>query len=466
MRDAANGLMSSNVQAPQMQAARAEHTSAVGAFGAPVLWNVGEQYKAPDAMQAAQMGAVPQMSAATVQQPQAMQATMAGGVKVNAPSQNSLDLKGAYDGFIHGDRGNNPFLTGGIAKGINQSKNAFDAMVTDALSATQDVLAGIRSNSVLSGMYGGNRQGIAEGKAIESMNQNLARAASQFGQNNTDAAVAAQAGAYETDSNRALSATQGLGAQQYGVAQQDAAMAQQTQLANQQAANQAAQTNFGGLLSGAMADAGYAQQAGLANQQAGLTQAATNAGLLQDAAKTNYGGQLSVNAGNAGLLQQANLANQQAGNVASMFGATQTQNADIHNANNRQQTNQFNAGLLQQAGQTNLQAQLGTNQLNSANRTAGIGAQQGLLGMAQAGAQTQDNYQANRLGQVNSLLSPYTTGQNVPFQPVYNNTASAGLGGAMAGLSLFNMFNQANRPQTDVRNAPFGNTVSGSFGVA
>lgn len=240
----------------------------------------------------------------------------ASGNMVQAPRQNNLDLTGSYNSLINGAPGANPYLTGAIQKGINQSSNAFGNMVTDAKNATQDVLGSVRGNSVLAGQYGGSRQGIAEGRAIDSMNTNLARAASQFGQNNTDAALAAQAGAYDADRNRQLSATQGLGAQQYGVALQDAntknaaefmnvgnawdnskfnaTLQQQSNLANQNAAqqtfmanqasqlqtnaqNNAAATNGAGLLGSAL---NYANNAATAQDNYGINRATEVNGLL------------------------------------------------------------------------------------------------------------------------------------------------------------------------------------------
>lgn len=265
-----------------------------------------------------------------------MQAAQMQGTTVNAPAQNGMDLTGSYDSLINGQSGANPYLTGAIGKGINQSNNAFGNMVSDATKATQDVLGGIRSNSVLAGQYGGSRQGIAEGKAIESMNTQLGRAASQFGQNNTDAAVAAQAGAYDSDRNRQLAATQGLGAQQYGVASQNATMAQQTAAAN--------------------------------------------------------------------------------------------------------------AGFAQQAAQNNQQAQLGTNAQNQAGTVAGMGGINGLLAGAAGQAQNQDAYSLNQAGKVNSLLSPYlgqVPGSSTTSQPLYENRAGNMLGGAAAGLGLYNQYKNA-----------------------
>ncbi|MEH6435771.1 hypothetical protein [Massilia sp. DD77] len=154
--------------------------------------------------------------------PQAGISAYAVGSDVQAPGQNNLNLSGSFNSLINGAPGSNSYLTGAIQKGINQSSNAFGNMMTDAKSATQDLLGNIRGGSIAAGQFGGSRQALAEGKAIDSFNTNMSRAASQFGQNNTDAAVAAQAGAYDADRNRQLAATQGLSGQQYGVAQQNA----------------------------------------------------------------------------------------------------------------------------------------------------------------------------------------------------------------------------------------------------
>jgi hypothetical protein len=148
----------------------------------------------------------------------------AQGSMVNAPAQNNLNLSGAYDKMINGDPAANPYLTGAIGKGINQSNNAFQNMQTNATTnLMHNILPSIRSDSVLAGQYGGSRQGVAEGNAIGDFARAQQQAVGQFGQNNTDAAVAAQAGAFDNGQNRALAAMQGLGAQQYATAAQNTA---------------------------------------------------------------------------------------------------------------------------------------------------------------------------------------------------------------------------------------------------
>jgi len=244
------------------------------------------------------------------------------GAQIKSPSQNNLDLAPAYKDMIYGQAGNNPYLTGAIQKGINQSNNAFGNYTQDATKATQDLLGNIRGGAVMNGQMGGTRQGIAEGRAIGDLTQNLGRAASQFGQNNTDAAVSAQAGAYDADRNRALSAMSGLGAQQYGVAAQQAQLDQQRAMANQQ-------------------------------------------------------------------------------------------------------------------------AQLGTNQLNSANTATGIGASSGLLNQAYGYGGNNDTHDLNHLGQVAGILQPFAGFGQSTSSPLYSNPMGNAVGGATAGLGLYNAYKGA-----------------------
>ena len=263
--------------------------------------------------------------------PQIAGAAWAKGNMVDAPKQNNIDLSGAYNDFINGPRGDNKFLTSAIQGGIDQSKNAFNQMQSTATeNLMENIMPSIRSNSVLSGQYGGSRQGVAEGNAIGDFTKAQQQAATMFGQNNTNAAVGAQANAYETDSNRALSATQGLGAQQYGVAQQDA----------------------------------------------------------------------------------------------------QTKNAAEF----------MNVGQANQNYATNAQLQQANNALNQNGAQAGASMLNGLLGNAYSVGQNQDNYGINQATKVNNLMAPYLS-QN-PVQPVAptSNTMGGLLGGAAAGLSLYNQF--------------------------
>lgn len=250
-----------------MNAAASPQNASMQQFGNASMNYLG-QNGAQD-MEAARQAAYGQMNSGLTapQQGSAIVANTPGmqAAQINAPSQNNLDLSSGYNDMIYGQAGNNPYLTGAIQKGINQSSNAFGNMVSDATKATQGLLGDIRGGAIVNGQMGSSRQGIAEGKAIDSFNTQIGRAASQFGQNNTDAAVAAQAGAYDADRNRALSAMQGLSGNQYNTATQNAAFQQQ-----------ANQTNYQGQLQGNLANAGFQQSALNNNLQSQLNTQALN----------------------------------------------------------------------------------------------------------------------------------------------------------------------------------------------
>lgn len=208
-------------------------------------------------------------------------AVVTPGAVIKAPAQNGMDLTGSYDKFINGDPAANPYLTGAIQKGIDQSTNAFTNMQTDATrNLTQNVLPSIRSGAQAAGGYGGSRQGIAEGLAMGQFGTDMARAAGQFGQNNTDAAVAAQSGQFSQGQDRALAATQGLGAQQYGVASQNAQFDQQANLTNNQAQQNANALNA------------TVQQQG-ANNLSGILGSAYTVGQNQDSYALNQAGKVN-----------------------------------------------------------------------------------------------------------------------------------------------------------------------------
>lgn len=343
--------------------------------------------------QAPLMMNVPLAEQVKLQTPEAIKngATMfmgpgAKGVGVAGPAQNSMDLKSSFDKMINGAPGANPFLTGAIQKGINQSKNAFDSMQTDSSrNLLEMILPNVRGGAIASGQYGSTRQGIAEGRALGDFGREQQRAISQFGQNNTDAAVAAQAGAYDADSNRALSAMQGLSSNQNAAAIASASNAQAAALANLEAQTRTNEVN-----------ARLQQERDMAMLQGGFSQAATQ----------------------AGLTQQTNLANQ---------------NAILGVGSNNQQSQLS-------TNNSNLQSQLTTNNLNSNNLQSGVGMLGGLLGTAVGNASNQDAYGLNRASQVNGLLAPYLSAnqKDTTTTPLYQNKTGNLIAGATAGLGIYN----------------------------
>lgn len=329
----------------------------------------------------------PSASAAQVNAPNAitpafaqganMVSAQSAGAQINAPSQNTLDLKSAYDRVINGDAGANPYLNKALTAGIDATNAGYQRNLSGLTDTLQkQILPGIRSNSVLAGQYGGSRQGIAEGNALSDFTKQATDANLQLGLQNSANTTGAQAQAFGQGQDRSLAALQGLSGQQYGVASQNAALQQANNIANAQLQNQTGIQVSGN------------------NQQANLA--------------------------NAGFVQQAALANQNA-----------QQQALTQNAQNQQQTNL-----------ANLQAQQGTNSLNSANQATGLQGLSGLLGQIYGIGQNQDNYALNRAGQTNSLLAPYLSANSSSSTqtPLYSNPGGNILGGAAAGLGLYNQF--------------------------
>lgn len=414
LRQGAYNLMGQK-DAPQMEAAQSN-------FYNPVI---AAKSALPDQMQAAQIASTPSYQAALSAGASPVQAS-----SVATPSQNNLDLSNAYNAFINGQSGNNPYLTGAIQKGINQSNNAFGNMIQDGTQAVQDALASIRGGAISSGQYGGSRQGLAEGRTLGDFSKNLMRAASQYGQNNTDAAVSAQAGQYNNDQQMKLNALNTLSGQQYGAAAQNAQMAQQAAMQNAQMQQQNNQFNTANQNDAARTNAAMQNQS-----------ATNNAQLQQQANQTNYNSALNNNQFNAGQQQQANLTN----------------NASLLN------NSQFNANLNQQANNQNLGAQLQTNGLNSQNTVAGLSGLQGVMGNQYQMANAQNNYDMNRAGQLNGLLSPYmgVNSSSTQTTPTYTNPTSNFLGGALLGQQLYNNFTKS--PTSSSAPTSFLNAFGSSY---
>lgn len=209
----------------------------------------------------------------------------AKGNMVDAPAQNNLNLAPAYDRMINGDAGANPYLTRALQGGMDQSRNVFDQMQGNATeNLMENIMPSIRSNSVLAGQYGGSRQGIAEGNAIGDFAKAQQQTINQFGQNNTNQALGAQAGAFNAGQDRSLAAMQGLGAQQYGVAQQNAQTKNAAEFMNVNNVNDI--SKFNAQQSNVNRLAGLGAQQGLLGQTVG---AATN----QDNYALNKAGQVN-----------------------------------------------------------------------------------------------------------------------------------------------------------------------------
>lgn len=474
LQTGANGLLGSNYSAPHMPSTQAAPTatSTAATATAPTMPDYTRATAAAPvtAAQAGSSGytavtntAPTNITGATAAAPNPYTAAQAGASQVNAPAQNNLDLTKAYQDVISGNAAENPYLTKSLQSAVDMTNTSYNKNLTDTTNTLQrSVLPGIRSNSVLSGQYGGTRQGIAEGNAIGDYTNQLNSANLALGQANSANTTGAQAQAFNQGQDRALTAMTSLGAQQYGVAQQNSAQAQAAALANAAATNNASQTVYGGDLSTNLANAGYAQGANLNNYQGQLNTglantAATNAAAAQTSAQANATGIANAgfsnqtNLANAGNQQQTNLANAGFSNQSNLTNYQGLLGTALANSGNQQQTglanaaatnqgNQFNAGLTQAGNLANLQSQLTTNNLNSSNQQAGLSGLSGLLGQINGTATAADNHNLVNAGAVNSLLAPYIglNGTTTQTTPQYTNTGANIVGGLTAGAGILN----------------------------
>lgn len=265
----ANGNYLNNNGAGDMDAARQAAYRAMQGNQAPM-------------MQAAQAGGA-QAGGAQIANP-----AWAVGSDIKAPGQNNIDLTGSYQNLLSG--GNTNALMASLQAGnaltsAQQQQN--QSNMTDNL--TRNVLPSIRGGAIAAGQYGGSRQGIAEGNALSDFTKQLNQSNTQIGLANSANTANALAGAYENGQNRALSATQGLGAQQYNVAQQNAATRNQAEFMNVGSHNDILKTN-----------AGMQQQNNQFNAGLGQANSQFNAGLNQQAGLANQQSQLNTNAQNSG----------------------------------------------------------------------------------------------------------------------------------------------------------------------
>ncbi|SDC65267.1 hypothetical protein SAMN05428966_10247 [Massilia sp. PDC64] len=201
-----------------------------------------------------------------------------GAAQIDAPSQNNIDLTPTFNSLLSG--GNNQALRDSLSYGTQLTGAQFQKNQTDLTNnLMRNVLPSLRSNSVLAGQYGGSRQGIAEGNALSDYTNQLTNANTQLGLANSANTTGQLANDYQMGQNRALSAAQGLSAQQYATAAADAAARQAADNTN---VNSLLNTNA---LNSSNKIAGVGLQQGLINSagnyaNSDLTRLGATAGIL------------------------------------------------------------------------------------------------------------------------------------------------------------------------------------------
>lgn len=111
-------------------------------------------------------------------------------------------------------------------------------------------------------------------------------------------------------------------------------------------------------------------------------------------------------------------------------------------ASQNEQIAMANADRNLRRDMANQGAVLQTNQQNDARNIAGTGLSSSLLGQAVGFGNQANNATLDRLGRVTGSLAPFTNagGTTTNSQPLYQNQGANILGGAAAGLGLYNQF--------------------------
>jgi len=140
----------------------------------------------------------------------------------------------------------NPYLAAANQANINQALQGYgDALASASNTLTRQVLPSIRSGGVLSGQYGGSRQGIAEGVALGDVGTQLAQNARNLAQSAMDSGNRLYGGAYESAQDRMATTANGLAGLAVQNAQQNASNDLAAQQSNQSAGLQGENLNLG-----------------------------------------------------------------------------------------------------------------------------------------------------------------------------------------------------------------------------
>lgn len=116
-----------------------------------------------------------------------------------------INPTGAYSQLLSGTP-NNPYLSAMNQANINDSMRAYGDMTQDFMT---QVMPSISNDAFAAGSYGGSRQGIAEGLAMQQMGRN----ARDLGIAAMDSGNQLYGGAYESAQNRMAGAADSLGSQ-------------------------------------------------------------------------------------------------------------------------------------------------------------------------------------------------------------------------------------------------------------
>lgn len=313
--------------------------------------------------------------------------------------QGTLDPTKALSNLLNGSV-DNPYLKEMNQTNIDQANQGYNAQIQKLM---QTVMPSINNDAFASGQYGGSRQGIAQGLALQQQEINAANNQ----QNALDSGNTLYGQAYEAAQNRMATAAGDLNNQ--------GAQNQQFNATNQ---NQNSQFN-----------AGLSQQANLANAQAANSMAQLNANNSLQNNQFNASQTNNINQFNAGN----NLQNNQF-NTANALNNNQF-NANLGLQNNTQQMAQ---------NQQNLNNTLSGNTLQNQNMSQFFTGQDQIYNQQNQMAQLPMNRQLDML---NMQLGAYMPGANIggsstAVTPYYSNTLGQLGGAATTGAGIYGLLNQ------------------------
>ena len=262
----------------------------------------------------------------------------------------------------------NPYLSSMHQAYINDSMRGYG----DAIQKlNQETMPGINNDAFAAGQYGGSRQGVAQGLAL----QQLERNARDLGIEAMDSGNQLYGNAYSQAQQNMMSTANNLNS----------------------LAAQNSQFNAGQLTQ----DSQFNANNQLQNQQYNTSQE-------NNMAQYNAGNQLNNQQFNAGAANSLNLANSAGQAGASQFSAGEANNMNQFNAGAMNQGNQFNAGNNLNNNQFNSTNLMGNNQFN-----ANLGLENNTQQMGQTGQNLQNALTGINTGQ--TALTNLYAGQDSSY---------------------------------------------------
>ena len=330
----------------------------------------------------------------------------------------------------------NPYLSSMHQAYINDSMRGYG----DAIQKlNQETMPGINNDAFAAGQYGGSRQGVAQGLAL----QQLERNARDLGIEAMDSGNQLYGNAYSQAQQNMMSTANNLNSlaaqnSQFNAGQltQDSQFNANNQLQNQQynasQENNMAQYNAGNQLNNQQFDTSQFNNMAQYNAGNQLNNQQFNAGAANSLNLANSAGQAGASQFSAGEANQMNQFNAGAANQANQFNASNSLNNNQFNSSNLMGNNQFNANL----GLQNNTQQLGESVQNLQNTLTGLQTGQTALtnlftgqDSSYANANTLINYEPNKALDMLDIAKGAAT-----MSPSGSTTTTMGGGGALGQL--------------------------------